>query len=76
MLFLIVTMQFRALYVVFIVKMMISALCLVFDCYHGDYRTLFSFSLLRLFLARSALFLIVTMMISALCVLFYCNDDD
>ena len=72
-----------------IVTIMFSALCFAFDCYHGDYRTLCSFSLLRLFLARSAFFfiatmmisslfvvLIVTMMISALCVLFYCYDDD
>ena len=59
-----------------IVTMIFSALCFAFDCYHGDYRTLCSFSLLRLFLARSALFLIVTMVISALCVLFYCYDDD
>ena len=59
-----------------IVTMMISGLCVVFDCYHGDYRTLCSFSLLRLCLARSVLFLIVTMMCSALCVVFDSYDDD
>ena len=45
---------------------MFSALCVVFDCYHGDYRTLRSFSLLRLCLARSVLHLLVTTRITAL----------
>ena len=58
-----------------IVTIMFSALCVVFDCYRDDYRTLSSFSLLRLCLARSVLFLIVTMMISALFVSFDYYDD-
>ena len=45
-----------------IVTMMISALCVVFDCYAVDF-------------ACSVLFLIVTMMISALCLVFDCYDD-
>ena len=77
MLFLIVTITF-------------SALCVVFDCYHGDYRTLCSFSLLRLCLAHSVLFLLVTTIIialssvfdcchnnySALCLVFVCYNND
>ena len=42
--------------------MMISGLCVVFDCYHDDYRDL--------------CFFLITMMISALCVLLDCSDDD
>ena len=75
MLFLIVTMLISALFVSFIVTMMFSALCVVFDFYHGDYRTLCSLSLLRLCLARSVLFLLVTIMFSALCVAFDCYDN-
>ena len=60
----------------FIVTIMFSALCVVFDCYHGDYRTLCSFSLLRLCLARSVLFLLVTTMIIALCIVFDCYDNN
>ena len=57
-----------------IVTMMTSALSVVFDCYHGDYRTVCSFLLLRLCLARSMLFLLVTTMIIALCIVFDCYD--
>ena len=53
---------------------MFSALCVVFDFYHGDYCTLCSFSLLRLYLARSVLFLLVTTIIIALCIVFDCYD--
>ena len=59
-----------------IVTIMFSALCVVFDCYHGDYRTLCSFLLLRLCLARSVLFLLVTTMIIALCIVFDCYDNN
>ena len=55
---------------------MFSALCVVFDCYHGDYRTLCSLSLLRLCLARSVLFLLVTTRIIALCIVFDCYDNN
>ena len=68
---------------------MISALCVVFDCYDNDSRALCSFWLLRWCLPRSVLFFIVTMMISALfvgfdvtmifsslCVVFDCYDND
>ena len=43
--------------------MMISGLCIVFDCYHDDYRDL-------------CCFFLITMMISELCVLLDCSDDD
>ena len=55
---------------------MFSALCVVFVCYHGDYRTLSSFSLLRLFLARSVFFFLVTTMIIALSIVFDCYDNN
>ena len=56
--------------------MMFNAHCVVFDCYHDDYRTLRSFSLLRLCLARSVLFLIVIMVITVLFVVSHCYDYD
>ena len=59
-----------------IVTIMFSALCVVFDFYHGDYRTLCSLSLLRLCLARSVLFLLVTTMIIALSIVFDCYDNN
>ena len=46
-----------------IVRMMFSALCVVFDCYDTV-------------LVRTVLFLIVTIMFRALCVAFDCLDDD
>ena len=46
----------------FIVRMMFSELCFVFDRYDDD--------------SRSVLFLILTIIISALFVVFYCYNDD
>ena len=58
----------------FIVTMIISALCVVFDCYVAIERALCCFLLLRCCLARSVLFFIVTMLFSAFCVVFDCYD--
>ena len=55
---------------------MFSALCVVFECYYGDYRTLRSVSLFRLCLARSVLYLLVTTMITALSIVFDCYDNN
>ena len=55
--------------------MMISGLCIVFDCYHDDYRDLCCFFLITMMISALCVFFIVMMMISALCVVFDCCDD-
>ena len=60
-----------------IVTMMISAPCVVFDCYDDYKRALCIFLIVTMMLsALCVVFFVATMMFSALCVAFDCNGDD